>query len=251
MNRTWNRTLAVAALAAAALAAQPGAALAAGEAERHEKIRLIWNAEGESDRLILEDLELEPGESRTFTTESGRVATVTRDEEGEGLTVEVDGKTIRVGGPGELEDLPGHRVFVRRLGHPAEGEPETVVLGEGEPGERRVLRKIVVEDGGEAKSFVVSGDDPDVVVLRGAPGEHGFAFSTGGLPPRLPTEHLLERIEKSEKFLALDDATREIVREVVRDAAPKWKLRSAVPGDGGQDGVQVIVEREVEEDPAD
>jgi hypothetical protein len=228
----------------------------ADEPERHEKIRLVWNADGATDRLELEDVELAPGESRDVVTESGRTARLTRDEDGEGMTLDVEGKQIRIDdhdglvGVGEAGD--GQRVIVRkRVAHPGEGE--AVVLGED--GARTFERKIVVDEDGERKTFVVGDGDPNVLFLEGLPGEHGFAFSTEGAPLRLPHETLLERIEKSEKFLALDDATREIVREVVRDAAPKWQMKRVAPGEAGvespegaeDDAVMIWVEREVEE----
>ena len=242
MIRNTPKPLALAALAFAAFAAAAGA----GEtAERQEKLNLIWNTDGASDRLEIEELDLAPGESRTFTTESGRTATVTR-EEGDAYTIDVDGREIRVGGDDEL--LPGQRVKIaRKIVIGEGGDPETVVLSGGEAGERHVVRKIVVDGDGETKSFVVSDGDPDVVFLRGKPGDHGFAFSTGG-PPRFVFDHLLERIEKSEKFLALDDATRELVRGIVRDAAPKLER---LPGEDGDDGVQVILERKVEKSDGD
>jgi hypothetical protein len=250
------RRLTALGLPAVALLALAGAvaARAGDDAERREKVRVFWSSADAKDELVLEDLDLAPGESREVTTENGESATITRDAVGEGMTVEVGGKQIRIGGADEMGAHPGQRALLRkRVGGGGDGEAaETIVLGEGTGDELRWVEREVDGDG-EAKSFVVLGGgdgavERDVVFLRGEPGEHGFAFKSGDGPLLLPHDHLLARIEKSEKFLALDPATQEIVREVVRDAQPKMKVRRIAPGEAGEgDEVRIVVEREVEE----
>jgi hypothetical protein len=206
--------------AAVAATAFATATFAGEEPERHSRMKLVWNADGASDRLQIEDLELAPGESRALATESGKPVTVTRDADGAGYELDVDGRKLRFG----------------------DGEP-------GDPGEHEVrrLHRVVLGGDGTTRSFVLSDGEPRRLRLEGEGGEEGFAFQVGPGPHRLGFEPLLARIERSEKFLALDDTTREIVREVVRDAAPKWRLLE--PGAPGEDGeLELRIERRA--DPA-
>jgi hypothetical protein len=226
MNRFRHPSFAWLLAAAVAAAAFATATFAGEEPERHSRMKLVWKADGASDRLQIEDLELAPGESRELATESGKPVTVTRDADGAGYELDMDGRKLRFG-DGEA------------------GDP-------GDPGEHEVrrLHRVVLGGDGSTRSFVLSDGEPRLLWLEGEGGEEGFAFQVGPGPHRLGFEPLLARIERSEKFLALDDTTREIVREVVRDAAPKWRLRE--PGAPGAPGEDTELELRIErrDDPA-
>jgi len=208
--------LALAAVAAAALAA--GTLVADDAGEGRTKLRLMLDRDGTPDQLVVDDLAtMEVGESRSFDTEAGKPVTVTRDEEGWDL--DVDGKKLRVG------DLGG-------------------------PGDGMVwkTRRVAVEgEEGEASSVVVlteetDADGPVRIVRRVGPGgEHGHAFAFGGAPRGL-SELLITRLEKNDKFLALDEATRATVLEAIRESAPGPRaMFVGEPGEGGEPGDRVIV----------
>lgn len=192
---TRSRLLALAACLSTLTAAAGAAVLLAGDDDARSRLTLRLHADGEADAVEIADLdELAVGDRRDYTTDGGRPLVVTRDARG--YAVEIDGKTIRVDDGDALRELVVH------------------------PGQ--TMRRIEIDGDGEAKRFVVStgGDAERVVVRRGAAGADAFAFrSDGGDPGVLLLRHgLLERIERSEKFLALDDATQELVRELVREA---------------------------------
>lgn len=228
MNRTLGMKLAVALLsiggagAAATMATAPD-----NQSETPHQMQVIVD-DGSGDRVEIEDLaDLEVGDSRSYQTESGRPVTVTRDEEG--FSVDVDGKQVRIG------DGPEHLAMAGTHG--------------------RQMKRIEIDGGsesGEAKSFVIS-DSPGqkVIFLEGREGAHGFAFSGAGddigAPHELMTEALLERLGKSEKFLSLDDATQEIVREAIRESAPEahWISLTGPDHDGKEGAMKVIVRERV------
>lgn len=218
--------LALAAVAAAALAA--GTLVADDADEGRTQLRLMLDRDGTNDQLVVEDLgELEVGESRSFTTEAGKPVTVTRDEEGWDL--DVDGKKVRVGdhgAPGEAMTWKTRRVAV-----------------EGEEGEAKSV--VVLTEESDA-------DGPVRIVRRVGPGgEHGHAFAFGGAPLGL-SELVIARLEKNEKFLALDAATRATVLEAIRESAPgPHAMFVGEPGEEGEPGDRVIVldlvEKQVDE----
>jgi len=96
---------------AAALALAAGAALAAmtmsGEEPVEKKqtvVKLKVASDAGADAIVLDDLhELEVGESRSFTTDTGKLVVATRTEKG--FELDVDGKTIEISDfAGELGD---------------------------------------------------------------------------------------------------------------------------------------------------
>lgn len=192
---TRSHLFALAACLSTLAAAAGAAVLHAGDGEARSTLTLRLHTEGEADAVEIDDLdELAVGDRRDYTTDGGRPLVVTRDARG--YAVEIDGRTIRV----DDGDLP------HAVGHPP-----------------LAMHRIEIDGDGDAKRFVVStgGDAERVVVRRGPAGADAFAFrSDGGDPGLLLLRHhgLLERIERSEKFQALDDATQELVRELVREA---------------------------------
>jgi hypothetical protein len=214
-------------LGALVLVAAAGAAvLHAGDGAERSTLKMKLDRDGEADRIEIVDLdELEVGDSRDYTTDSGKSVTVTRDEEGFALVLD-DGKTIRVGDPGALHGEGHLPMKLRRIEIDGDGEPQQIVIS-GEPREQRLF----VRHRGQ-----------------GGHGEQSFAFSTDGREPHLLVagHGLLERIERSEKFQALDDATRELVRELVREAAQPltWVDEEGEPGER----VEVWIERAAPDD---
>lgn len=231
---------AAASLAYAAATEEAAAGMAAAtEAEpvRHTKMKLVLDQDGSAERIELTDLhELEIGESRTLTTESGTPVVVTRDEQG--FELDLNGKKIRLADHLSADASSGPGSFQKRI----------VVTsgGEGEDGAANVmiLRNKVAAEGGD------TGDGHDVVMLRRMPeaGAHGFAFTTGdgkltAIP--LPIEATIARLQASAKFQELDEATRATVLEALRDSAPKPGALVA-----GEPGARTIVLEVQDEDEA-
>jgi hypothetical protein len=234
-------------LAVAALVPLAAGALFAADAVR-STLKLKLHADGAADAVEIVDLDgLEVGERRDYTTEAGRPLTVTRDDAG--YAIEVDGKTIRVAGdPHGLTAHPGMKMH--RIVLDGDGEGESFVVSDdvrgAEPGMK--MRRIEIDGDGEAKSFVIA-DGPEadrIVVRRGPGGAHAFAFGDGEPFVRFGPHGLLERLEKSDKFLALDDATQELVRELVRETA--GPMHWVEGGDEEGHRVEVWLERHVESD---
>lgn len=213
MKSFWGRMLAVALLSAG------GSVAWASDGHEKREMKVIFD-DGAGDRVEIGDLdELEVGDSRSYSTEAGKPVVVTRDENG--YEVDLDGKKVRIGDGAE---------------------------GLAEPGmERHRMKRIEMEDAGNGdgmkrKSFVIS-DEPDreVVFIGGPHGEHGVMFDKmGAPPPPFVVEGLVSRLEKNEKFLSLDDATQQLVREAIRESAPEmhW-VGLAAPGEEG--AMKVIV----------
>jgi LmbE family N-acetylglucosaminyl deacetylase len=203
------RILCATLLPAATLA---GGATPARAADDSQRIQLVWKTDGEHDRIRIDELDLAPGEARSFASESGRQITVTRDADGDGYEVDIEGRKLRL----------------------LEGGARTMRLRDGEDGEptRRIRRIETLEANGAGKrKILVAGGEPRVLLFEGEPGEEGFAFRLGpGGHPAL-WEHLLARIERTDRYQALDDTTREIVREVVREAAPGHEWTEREDGD--------------------
>jgi len=222
-----------------------GAARAATDDSSPGKMKLAWKQDGASDQLEVEPLDLAVGESRSLTTDSGDPVTITRTESG--YTIEKDGRKIEIGsGPFAL--APGRHFRMHQLELEG-GEANAFVLSDEDcdepcPAEHR-LHRIELAPGGETRAFVVGDGDPHVLRFKGEKGGSGFAYRVGPGPlpmPMMQLDDLMSRIEKSEKFLALDDTTRDIVREVVRDAAPKLEWIGAEEGGDGE-GFDVVIER--------
>jgi len=221
-----------------------GAARAATDDSSPGKMKLIWKEDGASDRLQIEPLDLAVGESRTLTTDAGEPVTITRNELG--YTIEKDGKTIDLGA-GPMALAPGAHFKMHKL-ELEDGGANAFVLSDEECEEpcadERRLHRIELAPDGETHAFVIGEGDPHVLRFKSEEGGNGFAYRVGGPGPMplMPFDNLMARIEKSEKFLALDDTTRDIVREVVRDAAPKLEWVGAEE-DGVGRGFDVVIER--------
>lgn len=197
-------------LTALALALAAGVAVAAAatadEPRQETKIKLILNQDGAMEKIELEDLhDLALGESRSFTTESGKLGTVTRTEKG--FELDLDGKKITVA------DEPGAD---------AESEGNVFVFH----------KKVEVGEGDDAKTMVwhsAEGDERQqvrVIKKIGGPNEE-FAFATGphaellGQHLQKMTDAWIERLRQNAEFQALDAATRERVESALRATAPK------------------------------
>lgn len=232
MRRSRNLLLAVALLTAGG-----GAAIALAHdhgADPKSKRELHAVLEEGGERIELDDLdELEVGESRDYRTNSGKRATVTRDDKG--YEVDFEGKKLRVGD--ETFAHPG-------LAFPHGGH------------DKLRMKRIELDGDGEARKLLISREgEHDLLVLdeelAGPHGEHrAFERFGGPLPLLGGVDRLLERLEQSEKFRSLDDATQELVREAIRESSPEpeWlRLDEAGPG-----AMKVIVrERSSGEDDAE
>lgn len=197
---------------------------AAAASEMKSKIKLVLDRDGSHEAMVLDDLHsLAVGESRSFTRESGKPVTVTRDEAG--FTVEVDGKTLRLedhfsAAPGEGDVVVRqHKIELRD----ADGEGNTMVFHSGEGGEEGHV-KIVRRLDGDGSSFAWTSGDGAAVALP------------------LSLDATIERLRATAKFQALDAATQEQVIQALRESAPKPMV---VVGEG-EPGKKVIV-LEVEE----
>jgi len=226
-------------LAAAALLTVAAGALHAGDVGR-STLKLKLHAGGAADAVEIVDLdELEVGERRDYTTDAGRPLAVTRDDDG--YAIELDGKTIRIADDPDALAAAHPGMKMRRIVLDGDGDADRFVIADDVRGvePKMKMRRIEIDGDGEAKSFVIA-DGPEaerIVVRRGPGGAHAFAFGDGDALVRFGPHGLLERIEKSDKFLALDDATRELVREASRPL--HWVERD---GDEGE-RVEVWLER--------
>ncbi len=197
---------------------------AASAAEMKSEIKLVLDRDGGHEAMVLEDLHaLAVGESRSFTSESGKPVTVTRDEAG--FTVEVDGKTLRLedhfdAAPGEGEVvLRRHQIELRD----ADGGGNTMVFHSGagaEEGQVKIVRRL----DGDGSSFAWTSGDGSAVALP------------------LSVDATIERLRSTAKFQALDAATQDLVIQALRESAPKPRV---MVGEG-EPGKKVIV-LEVEE----
>ncbi len=217
-------------LTALALALAAGVAVAAAatadEPEKETRIQLVLNQDGAMERIELDDLHaLAVGESRSFTTESGKLGTVTRTEGG--FELDLGGKKITVA------DEPGAGT---------EGEGDVFVFH----------KKVEIAEGDDAKTMVwhsaEGGEGHQVKVIRkhGGPGE-AFAFATGphaahfGSHLQKMSEAWIERLRQTAEFQGLDAATRDKVEAALRATAPK---------PFGDDAGMMVIELEDREDGA-
>jgi len=211
-NRVHQTVALGAALVFTAAAALAAMSMAADEpaTEKHTMIKLKVDATS-PDTILLEDLhDLAVGESRSFTTDSGKVVIATRTEQG--FELDVDGKTI------DIADFTG------------DGNAMVWHSQEGAEGDHLVFKKRIeiAEEGGEGKTMVwhsASGEGPHklhVIKKHGdGDGPEAFAFTTGegvAVGP-FSAEGWIRRLEKTEAFQQLDEATREVVRRAMREAA--------------------------------
>lgn len=211
-------------LTALALALAAGVAVAAataGEPQEETKIKLVLSQDGAMERIELEDLhDLALGESRAFTTESGKAGTVTRTEKG--FELDLDGRKITVA-----------------------GEPEGAAAGDGDV----VVfhKKIEIADGDDATQTMVwhsaeAGDGHQVKVIKKLGGPDGnYAFFAGPhaeMHAAKLADAWIERLRQSAEFQALDAATRERVEAALRATAPGG------PGDGATTMVIEVEERD-------
>lgn len=199
-----------------------GAAVVADATEPPTELRLRLEKDGVRESLEVVDLDaMTPGESRSLTTDAGRPVTVTRAADG--WDVEVDGRTLHVDVPA-VPDVDGAMQLVRK---------QRVVDGSGERHESVIVLS------GESDE-----EDGDVRVVHrvGPGGAHAYAF---GWQTR-SVDELIERLESSEQFLALDAATRATVVDAIRNAAPEPGARRVVvdkvgPDEAGDGPRRVIV----------
>lgn len=213
-------------LTALTLALAAGVALAAaaatGEPVKESRIKLILNQDGAHERVELEDLhDLALGESRSFTTESGKAGVVTRTEKG--FELDLDGRKITIA-----------------------GEPDGALEGDGDV----VVfhKKIEIADGGDAQTMVwhsaEAGDGHQIKVIKKLGGQDGdYAFFAGPhaeLHAAKMADAWIERLRQSAEFRALDAGTRERVEAALRATAPKG------PGEGAS--MMVIEVEEQDED---
>ena len=227
MRMLVGRKMAVAAIALAGTAGVATMAWASlGDKAAHDdgaakrELTVILDG-GKGERVEISDLaQLSVGDSRSYISESGKSVIVTRDENG--YVVDLDGKKLRIG-----------------------DEPDAEL--ESEAGVGR-MKRIEIESDGEGRtktrSFVLSADpDQKVVFIAGQHGEHGFAFGkVAAPPPELVVDGLLARLERSEKFRALDDATRELVREAIRESARDLDWAGAF--DSNAEGATKVIVKE-------
>ena len=113
------------------------------------------------DHLKVEDLaSYAPGESRSYTTESGAEVTITRAEEGERYTLSANGKQIEIGGePDELalatgDGAGGKRIIVRHRDKAGDDGAQEVEIDE-----KRTI-------GGPMADLLVEGDGPPPLVVE-------------------------------------------------------------------------------------
>jgi len=208
--------------AAALLWAAAGSPANAGEPERTRDVKLIL-AGGADDQLRIDDLDtLEVGESRTYVTDSGKNVIAIRDADG--VELDVDGKKIRVGADlKKIHEDAGQRFVMKRM-VVAEDGGNRIEIGRdgGEVAGDHDLRWIESGEKGTHRVVISNGDGAGEVVFLGADKGDAYAFSTGGRALLLGPDALLERLEKNQKFLSLDDETREIVRQAIRESSPRW-----------------------------
>jgi len=229
LQRIWKPTLRTSAV----LVAAAGAAFAGADGEHERTMRVLFSGDdGSHHEVVLEDLdELAQGESRELTSEDGEPVTITR--EGDSYRIDAAGRSIHVLGDDERLDREIEHKVRRRVEIRSEDGPKVWISGNEAEGS-------------------------DVTVFHGAGGAHGFTFSTGDevaeldeLPPMpllLSVDGLLERLDANEKFAGLDDLTRELVREAIRESAPKHGPFAWHGKDGDDALVRVIVrDRESEE----
>ena len=213
-------TVALAAGAALAAGVAFAAAAATGEPAKESRIKLILNQDGAHEGIELENLhDLALGESRSFTTESGKAGTVTRTEKG--FELDLDGKKITIA-----------------------GEPEGATEGDGDV----VVfhKKIEIAEGDDARTMVwhsaEAADGHQVKVIRKAGGPDGnYAFFAGPhaeMHAAKLADAWIERLRQSAEFQALDAATRERVETALRATAPGG------PGVGATTMVIEVEERE-------
>ena len=104
-----RRILALAVLPAVALMlAVP--AWAGDAVERHVKIKVMTDEGGEMTELDLSDLQV--GETRWITSDSGKDISITREEDG--YRLDIDGEETFIGSPG---DGMHNRIMVQAMGH--------------------------------------------------------------------------------------------------------------------------------------
>ena len=171
----------------------------------------------------------EPGREM-FVVQQGRVeiAALHVDRAGRLWIATSDGGAARLDSPdqsplkmkrfGTAEGLSSHEV-----GAIAEDRDGRIYLGGGrgvdrvDPATDRVER-LELDGDGRTKVVVLAGDGE----LPRHPGHDGFGSFVGhGLPPLggVDADALVAGLEKSERFQGLDDATQELVRSLVREAA--------------------------------
>ncbi len=166
----------------AALVAGPAGPMAADEAHEGHQVKLKVMAGDELVTVDLSDLEL--GQSKQISTDSGKLITATRDDQG--YELDIDGKTIRIGGHGH----GGVQVH--------SDDDHQVVIHERQV--HREIREIRLDDGDvikiEGSLDLEVGETRELTTQNSAPAtlsrdDEGLLLSVGGEEIRLPNHHAI------------------------------------------------------------
>jgi len=200
-NGNTSRFALIAILAALGLVVSGFAWAGDGEGETRHKFKIVLDDGGEHDVLKLEAEDLEVGETRELTTDSGKEVVIARTEEGFDITV--DGKEIVVGGEDHSfvhAHGEGRRVIVH---HTGDGESEHHAVFINEDGEK------VEIDGEHEMTWVTAG------------GEHGLHVEEG--------PSVADQLVESGVLDGLDTATRQdILDELKKIAETRIKKRVVI-----------------------
>ncbi|MBI2837390.1 MAG: hypothetical protein HYX75_03700 [Acidobacteria bacterium] len=150
--------------------------------KKDEQIELVLKSDrdGNASTIELNDMHaLAMGESRTYYSDDGKQATVTREEDG--FKVEFDGKVTHI------------KSGINSLSMRDGGQFVTV---DGDDGKKCFVANIRSK-GKDGKQFV-------------------YAYKTGN-DERLDVDAIIRNIEKSEHFSELDPEAQEKIREAIRD----------------------------------
>ena len=163
----------------------------------HRMQVIALGEDGEALDIDLSDLE--EGETRQFFTDSGKEVVATRTEDG--ITLEVDGKTIELLGAHHISAHTEHDVQVHSDG----------------------TKVIVKQLGGEDGHFSFFHSDSEDIEVHG---EHHWVSADGAQvfvmgEHKTPADTLLE----SGVLDQVDESTREEILEVLRQAEPRHAVK--------------------------
>jgi hypothetical protein len=191
---------------------------AGGEKKEETTITISTSKDKEATVLRLEPMN--PGETKTVTSESGKPVTVTRTQDG--YTVKTGDRELKV----KMMD---------------DGDGTSVVL----PGGKEV--HVVKGHDCEGKSMVFVGDDDKKVVVS----KHAYAFHVGDDGPKATAGDVLKKAAPK-SLESLDRPTRDAVERVLQEMLDKgavfapgampmlWDAKEGGDGDGERVKVMVI-----------